>query len=123
MIKIKMDTPIVELDGDEMARVIWHWIKENLLEPYIDLNIDYYDLHLKNRDNTDDRVTVEGANAIKKYGVAVKCATITANVDRKKEYDLKTIGNSPNATIRKILKGTVFREPIIVDTLVPIIPN
>ena len=118
-----MDTPIVELDGDEMTRVLWHWIKEYLLEPHIDLNIDYYDLHIKNRDLTNDRVTIDAANATKKYGVAVKCATITPNKDRQEEYDLKEIWASPNGTIRKILKGTVFRVPIIIDTLRPVIPN
>ena len=123
MEKIKMATPIVELDGDEMTRVLWHWIKESLLEPYIDLNIDYYDLHIKNRDNTNDKVTIDAANATIKYGVAVKCATITANKDRKEEYDLKEIWESPNGTIRKILKGTVFRVPIIIESLVPVIPN
>ena len=123
MKKIKMDTPIVELDGDEMTRVLWHWIKEYLLEPHIDLNIDYYDLHIKNRDITHDTVTIDAANATKKYGVAVKCATITPNKDRQEEYDLKEIWASPNGTIRKILKGTVFRVPIIIDTLTPVIPN
>lgn len=106
-----------------MARIIWHWVKEYLLEPYIDLNVKYYDLDLKTRDNTDDQITIDAANDIKKYGVAAKCATITPNIDRKIEYDLKTILDSPNATIREILKGTVFRTPIIVDTLIPIIPS
>lgn len=123
MEKIKMDTPLVEIDGDEMARVLWHWIKEELLEPYIDLNIEYYDLHIKNRDITDDKVTIEAANATKRNGVAVKCATITPNKDRQEEYDLKEIWGSPNGTIRKILKGTVFRVPIIIDSLTPVIPN
>ncbi|MDW7670012.1 MAG: isocitrate/isopropylmalate family dehydrogenase, partial [Bacillota bacterium] len=111
--KIKMNTPIVELDGDEMTRIIWKWVKEKLIEPYVDLKTEYYDLHLKSRDDTDDQVTVDAANAIKKYGVGVKCATITANTDRKKEYDLKRISKSPNGIIRKIMDGTIFRKPIL----------
>lgn len=121
--KIKMSLPIVELDGDEMARVLWNWVKESLIEPFVDLKVEYYDLHIKNRDNTNDKVTIDAANAIKKYGVGVKCATITANKDRRDEYDLKEIWASPNATIRKVLNGTVFRSPIILDTLTPIIPT
>lgn len=123
MEKIKMTNPIVELDGDEMARVIWAWVKEKLIEPFVDLKVQYYDLHLKNRDNTDDEVTIAAAEAIKKYRVGVKCATITPNKDRVKEYDLKKAWKSPNATIRKILNGTVFRTPIILDTIKPIIPS
>ena len=123
MDKIQMQNPIVELDGDEMTRVMWKWIKEKLIEPYVELNVVYYDLYLKNRDNTNDKVTIEAAHAIKKYGVGVKCATITANKDRKAEYDLKTILPSPNATIRKILDGTVFRKPITIDTIIPIVPG
>lgn len=123
MDKIKMNTPIVELDGDEMTRIIWTWVKEKLLEPYIDLKTEYYDLHLTNRDNTNDQVTIDAANAIRKYGVGVKCATITANEDRKTEYNLKNLLKSPNGTIRKILDGTVFRKPITIETLAPIIPN
>ncbi|NLY45414.1 MAG: NADP-dependent isocitrate dehydrogenase [Tissierella sp.] len=121
--KIKMTVPIVELDGDEMARVLWSWVKESLIEPFVDLKVEYYDLHIKNRDNTNDIVTIDAANAIKKYGVGVKCATITANKDRQDEYDLKEMWKSPNGTIRKILNGTVFRTPIILDTLTPIIPT
>ncbi len=121
--KIKMNTPIVELDGDEMTRIIWKWVKEKLIEPYVDLKTEYYDLHLKSRDDTDDQVTVDAANAIKKYGVGVKCATITANTDRKKEYDLKRISKSPNGIIRKIMDGTIFRKPILLDTVNPLLPT
>ena len=123
MMKIKMEIPIVEMDGDEMTRIIWKWVKEKLIEPYVDLKTEYYDLGLKNRDNTDDQVTIDSANAIKKYGVGVKCATITANTDRKKEYDLKRISKSPNGIIRKIIDGTIFRKPIILDTVEPLIPS
>jgi isocitrate dehydrogenase len=123
MDKIKMTTPLVELDGDEMARIIWHMVKERLLLPHIDLKCEYYDLHLKNRDNTNDKVTVDAANAIKKYGVGVKCATITSNSDRIIEYDLKTSLKSPNGTIRDILDGTVFRKPITLETITPLIPR
>jgi isocitrate dehydrogenase len=118
-----MTTPLVELDGDEMARIIWHMVKERLLLPHIDLKCEYYDLHLKNRDNTNDKVTVDAANAIKKYGVGVKCATITSNSDRIIEYDLKTSLKSPNGTIRDILDGTVFRKPITLETITPLIPR
>nr|WP_312579534.1 NADP-dependent isocitrate dehydrogenase [Sedimentibacter sp.] len=123
MDKIKMNIPVVELDGDEMTRIIWALVKDKLLKPYIDLKTEYYDLHLTNRDNTNDQVTIEAANAIRKYGVGVKCATITANDDRKVEYNLKNVLKSPNGTIRKILDGTVFRKPIAIETLTPIIPN
>lgn len=123
MDKIKMTTPLVELDGDEMARIIWHMVKERLLLPHIDLKCEYYDLHLKNRDNTNDKVTVDAANAIKKYGVGVKCATITSNSDRIIEYDLKNSLKSPNGTIRDILDGTVFRKPITLETITPLIPR
>ncbi|MGN0114039.1 MAG: isocitrate/isopropylmalate family dehydrogenase, partial [Acutalibacteraceae bacterium] len=112
MSKITMKTPLVEMDGDEMTRVIWKWIKEILIEPYVDLKTEYYDLGLKHRDETDDRVTVDSANAAKKYGVAVKCATITPNAQRVEEYNLKQMWKSPNGTIRAILDGTVFRTPI-----------
>lgn len=121
--KIKMRTPLVEMDGDEMTRVIWKEIKEILLEPYIDLKTEYYDLGLKNRDATDDRVTTEAAEATKKYGVAVKCATITPNADRVKEYNLKEMWKSPNGTVRAILDGTVFRTPILVKGITPLIPG
>lgn len=123
MDKIKMGNPIVELDGDEMARIVWKWVKEKLIEPYVDLKTEYYDLHLKNRDNTNDQVTIDSANAIKKNGVGVKCATITANKDRKIEYDLKEILKSPNATVTTILDGTVFRKPILLNTIKPLIPT
>lgn len=117
--KIEMRVPLVELDGDEMTRILWKMIKDILLLPYIDLKTEYYDLGLKARDDSDDSITIESAEAIKKYGVGVKCATITPNADRVKEYDLKEMWKSPNGTIRAILDGTVFREPIIVDTIKP----
>lgn len=121
--KIKMRTPLVEMDGDEMTRIIWKEIKQILIEPYVDLKTEYYDLGLKNRDTTDDRVTTEAAEATKKYGVAVKCATITPNADRVKEYNLKEMWKSPNGTIRAILDGTVFRTPILVKGITPLIPG
>ena len=119
MAKIKMTTPLVEMDGDEMTRIRWKLIKENLLEPYIDLNTEYYDLGLEYRNETNDQVTVDAANATKKYGVAVKCATITPNAARMTEYDLKEMWKSPNGTIRAILDGTVFRAPIKVKGIEP----
>ena len=119
MAKIKMTTPLVEMDGDEMTRILWKLIKENLLEPYIDLNTEYYDLGLEYRNETNDQVTVDAANATKKYGVAVKCATITPNAARMTEYDLKEMWKSPNGTIRAILDGTVFRAPIKVKGIEP----
>ena len=121
MSKIKMINPLVEMDGDEMTRVIWSIIKEELLEPFIELKTEYYDLGLKHRNETDDRVTVEAAKAIRKYGVGVKCATITPNKDRVKEYNLKEMWKSPNGTIRAILDGTVFRSPIIIESIKPYI--
>jgi isocitrate dehydrogenase len=121
MQKIPMKTPLVEMDGDEMTRIIWKMIKDILLEPYIDLKTEYYDLGLEYRDKTDDQVTVDSALATKKYGVAVKCATITPNAERVKEYNLKQMWKSPNGTIRAILDGTVFRAPIIVDSIKPFI--
>lgn len=114
MAKIQMKTPLVEMDGDEMTRILWQMIKDELLLPYIDLKTEYYDLGLENRNATDDQVTVDSANATLKYGVAVKCATITPNAARVKEYNLKEMWKSPNGTIRAILDGTVFREPILV---------
>ncbi|NLX85441.1 MAG: NADP-dependent isocitrate dehydrogenase [Synergistaceae bacterium] len=117
--KIKMKTPLVEMDGDEMTRVIWSKIKEILLEPYIDLKTVYFDLGLKKRDESNDMITVEAAEATEKYGVAVKCATITPNQQRVKEYDLKQMWKSPNGTIRAILDGTVFRSPILLDCIRP----
>ena len=119
MEKIKMSTPLVELDGDEMTRIVWANIKEELLNPFIDLKTEYYDLGLENRNKTNDQVTVDSANAIKKYGVGVKCATITPNAARVKEYNLKEMWKSPNGTIRAILDGTVFRAPIIVGPVKP----
>ena len=119
MQKIAMKTPLVEMDGDEMTRVLWQWIKELLIEPYVDLKTEYYDLGLVNRDKTDDQVTVDAANATAKYGVAVKCATITPNAQRVEEYSLKKMWKSPNATIRAMLDGTVFRAPILIRGIEP----
>lgn len=123
MAKIQMKTPLVEMDGDEMTRVIWKMIKDILILPYVDLKSEYYDLGLVHRNETDDRVTIESAEATKKYGVAVKCATITPNAQRVEEYNLKEMWKSPNGTIRAILDGTVFRKPILVDGIVPYIPT
>ena len=123
MEKIKMTTPLVEMDGDEMTRILWQMIKDELLLPYVDLKTEYYDLGLENRNATDDQVTVDSANATLKYGVAVKCATITPNGARMKEYDLKEMWKSPNGTIRAILDGTVFRAPILVKGIVPYVKN
>ena len=123
MDKIKMQTPLVEMDGDEMTRILWQMIKEELLLPYIDLNTEYYDLGLKHRNETDDQVTIDAAEATKKYGVAVKCATITPNKARMEEYNLKKMYKSPNGTIRAILDGTVFRAPIIVKGIEPCVKN
>ena len=123
MSKIIMKTPLVEMDGDEMTRIIWQMIKEILLEPYIELNTEYYDLGLKHRNETNDQVTVDSANATKKYGVAVKCATITPNAARMPEYNLKQMWKSPNGTIRAMLDGTVFRSPILVKGVTPYIPT
>ena len=119
MDKIKMTTPLVEMDGDEMTRILWQIIKDNLLLPYIDLKTEYYDLGLEHRDATNDQVTIDSANATKKYGVAVKCATITPNAARVEEYHLKEMWKSPNGTIRAILDGTVFRAPIVVKGIEP----
>ena len=123
MDKIKMTTPIVEMDGDEMTRILWQMIKDDLLLPYVDLKTEYYDLGLEYRDETNDQVTVDSANATKKYGVAVKCATITPNAARVEEYHLKELGKSPNGTIRAILDGTVFRAPIVVKGIEPCVKN
>lgn len=119
MAKIQMNTPLVEMDGDEMTRILWKMIKDELILPFVDLKSEYYDLGLKHRDETDDKVTVESANATKRLGVAVKCATITPNAARVKEYDLKEMWKSPNGTIRAILDGTVFRKPILVKGIEP----
>ncbi len=123
MEKIKMTTPLVEMDGDEMTRILWKMIKDELLLPFIELNTEYYDLGLENRNATEDKVTVESAEATKKYGVAVKCATITPNAARMTEYNLKEMWKSPNGTIRAILDGTVFRAPIIVKGIEPCVKN
>ena len=123
MDKIKMTTPIVEMDGDEMTRILWQMIKDDLLLPYIDLKTEYYDLGLEYRDETNDQVTVDSANATKKYGVAVKCATITPNAARVEEYHLKEMWKSPNGTIRAILDGPVFRAPIVVKGIEPCVKN
>lgn len=121
--KIPMKTPLVEMDGDEMTRVIWQMIKDELICPFVDLKSEYYDLGLKHRNETDDQVTVDSAEATKKYGVAVKCATITPNAARMTEYNLKEMWKSPNGTIRAILDGTVFRAPILVKGVEPYIKN
>jgi len=121
--KIQMKTPVVEMDGDEMTRVLWQWIKDILITPYVDLKTEYYDLGLVNRDKTDDKVTIDAANANKKYGVGVKCATITPNAQRVEEYNLKQMWKSPNGTIRKILDGTVFRAPILAKGITPYVPS
>ena len=123
MEKIKMATPLVEMDGDEMTRILWQMIKDELLNPFIELNTEYYDLGLEHRNATDDQVTVDSAEATKKYGVAVKCATITPNAARMDEYDLKEMWKSPNGTIRAILDGTVFRTPIVVKGIEPCVRN
>jgi len=123
MEKIKMITPLVEMDGDEMTRILWQWIKDILIKPFVDLKTEYYDLGLVERDKTDDQVTVDSANATLKYGVAVKCATITPNKQRVEEYNLKKMYKSPNGTIRAMLDGTVFRAPILVDGITPYIPT
>ena len=117
--KIQMKTPLVEMDGDEMTRIIWQMIKDELISPFVDLKSEYYDLSLPNRDATDDKVTMEAALANKKYGVSVKCATITPNKQRVEEYNLKQMWKSPNGTIRAVLDGTVFRTPILIDTIKP----
>ena len=117
--RIRVKRPIVELDGDEMTRIMWAMVKDRLLMPFLDLDLEYYDLHIKHRDETDDKVTAEAAHAVAKHGVGVKCATITANTDRIKEYDLKKEWKSPNATLRGILDGTVFRAPILVNNIAP----
>jgi len=123
MSKIKVNNPIVELDGDEMTRVIWNFIKNKLILPYIDLGIEYYDLGIKNRDNTSDQITIDCAKAIKKNGVGIKCATITPDEERVKEFNLKKMWRSPNGTIRNIIGGTVFREPIICKNIPKLVPS
>jgi isocitrate dehydrogenase len=123
MEKIKVINPVVELDGDEMTRVIWKFIKDKLILPYLDIDIKYYDLGVEKRDETDDQITVDAANAIKKYGVGIKCATITPDEVRVKEFDLKNMWRSPNGTIRNILGGTVFREPIMINNIPRLVPG
>lgn len=123
MAKIKVANPVVELDGDEMTRIIWHFIKDKLILPYLDLDIKYYDLGMENRDATDDQVTVDAANAIRQYGVGIKCATITPDEGRVKEFNLKQMWKSPNGTIRNILDGTVFREPIVIKNVPRLVTN
>ena len=123
MAKIQMKTPLVEMDGDEMTRVLWQWIKDILINPYVDLKTEYYDLGLENREKTKDKVTIDSAEATKKYGVAVKCATITPNAARMPEYNLTQMWKSPNGTIRAALDGTVFRTPILVKGITPYIPT
>ncbi len=123
MDKIKMTTPLVEIDGDEMTRVLWQWVKDILITPYVDLKTEYYDLSIQNRDATDDQVTVDAANACLKYGVGVKCATITPNAQRVEEFGLKRMYPSPNATIRAMMDGTVFRAPVLVKGITPLVPS
>jgi isocitrate dehydrogenase len=123
MTKIKVEGTVVELDGDEMTRIIWHFIKDRLIHPYVDVNLDYYDLGVTHRDATDDQVTIDAANAIKEHGVGVKCATITPDEARVEEFGLKKMWSSPNGTIRNILGGVVFREPIIISNIPRLVPN
>ncbi|MDG1840175.1 MAG: NADP-dependent isocitrate dehydrogenase [Dehalococcoidia bacterium] len=123
MSKIPVKNPVVELDGDEMARIMWGFIREKLILPYLDINLEYYDLSIEKRDETDDQITIDSANAIKRHGVGVKCATITADEDRVEEFGLKEMWRSPNGTIRNILDGTVFREPVICSNIPRIVPN
>ena len=123
MTKIKVNTPLVEIDGDEMTRIIWQFIKDKLILPYLNIDLHYYDLGIENRDKTDDQVTVDSAEAIKKYGVGVKCATITPDEDRVEEFNLKKMWRSPNGTIRNILGGTVFREPIVCNNVPKLVPG
>ncbi len=123
MNKIKVANPVVEMDGDEMTRIIWHFIKEKLIHPYLDIDLKYYDLSVENRDATNDQVTIDSAEATKKYGVAVKCATITPDEQRVEEFKLKEMWKSPNGTIRNILGGTIFREPIICKNVPRLVPG
>jgi isocitrate dehydrogenase len=123
MAKIKVKTPLVEMDGDEMTRIIWQWIREKLILPYLDVDLKYYDLSVEKRDETDDQITIDAANATKEYGVAVKCATITPDEARVEEFKLKHMWKSPNGTIRNILGGVVFREPIVIQNVPRLIPG
>ena len=123
MAKIKVANPIVELDGDEMTKIIWQWIRERLILPYLDVDLKYYDLSIEKRDETEDQITVDAANAIKEHGVGVKCATITPDEARVEEFSLKKMWVSPNGTIRNILGGVVFREPIVIDNVPRLVPG
>ena len=123
MTKIKVQNPVIEIDGDEMTRIIWEWIRERLIKPYLDIDLHYYDLGVEERDRTEDKITVDAANAIKKYGVGVKCATITPDEARVEEFKLKKMWKSPNGTIRNILGGVVFREPIVIRNVPRLIPG
>ncbi|HTO27298.1 MAG TPA: isocitrate/isopropylmalate family dehydrogenase, partial [Devosia sp.] len=123
MAKIKVANPVVEIDGDEMTRIIWQWIRERLIQPYLDIDLIYFDLSVEKRDETDDQITIDSANAIKKYGVGVKCATITPDEARVEEFKLKKMWKSPNGTIRNILGGTIFREPIICKNVPRLVPG
>ncbi len=123
MSKIKVKNPVVEIDGDEMTRIIWEWIRERLIKPYLDIDLHYYDLSVEERDRTDDQITIDSANAIKKHGVGVKCATITPDRGRVEEFGLKEMWKSPNGTIRNILGGTIFREPIVIKNVPRLIPG
>ena len=123
MAKIKVNTPVVEIDGDEMTRIIWEWIRERLIKPYLDIELAYFDLSVQNRDATADQVTIDSAHATQKYGVAIKCATITPDEQRVEEFGLKKMWKSPNGTIRNILGGVVFREPIVIKNVPRLIPG
>ena len=123
MAKIKVKNPVVELDGDEMTRIIWDFIKQKLILPYLDIKLEYYDLGVEHRDKTNDQVTIDAANAIKKHGVGVKCATITPDEQRVEEFKLKQMWKSPNGTIRNILDGTIFREPIVCKNVPRLVPG
>src|SRR4249919_750593 len=123
MAKIKVQNPVVELDGDEMTRIIWDFIKQQLILPYLDIDLKYYDLSIESRDATDDQITIDAANAIKEFGVGVKCATITPDEARVEEFGLKKMWRSPNGTIRNILGGVIFREPIICSNIPRLVPG
>src|SRR4030095_16863799 len=123
MAKIKVKTPVVEIDGDEMTRIIWEWIRERLIKPYLDFDLAYSDLGVEKRDDTNDQITIDSANAIKQYGVGVKCATITPDEQRVEEFNLKSMWKSPNGTIRNILGGVVFREPIVIQNVPRLVPG
>src|SRR5579862_5681482 len=123
MAKIKVKNPVVEMDGDEMTRIIWQWIRERLILPYLDIDLKYYDLSIQKRDETNDQITIDSANATKQYGIAVKCATITPDEARVKEFNLKQMWKSPNGTIRNMLDGTIFREPIVIKNIPRLVPN